>query len=104
VGHANQTGQQRLGGFANHLRCLECPHLHPQELIPEFFLPGGDWLVNGLRLPLGVRQSGAAVDDVELPPWAHGEGVLVGMLKTCAYVRVFVCVRVWGVGGGMASG
>ena len=44
-----------------------------QELIPEFFLPGGDWLVNTLRLPLGVRQSGAAVDDVELPPWANSK-------------------------------
>jgi len=43
-----------------------------KELIPEFFLPGGDWLVNAQRLPLGVRQSGAAVDDVELPPWADG--------------------------------
>jgi len=44
-----------------------------QELIPEFFLPGGDWLVNTLRLPLGVRQSGAAVDDVKIPPWANSE-------------------------------
>ncbi len=45
-----------------------------QELIPEFFLPGGNWLVNALRLPLGLRQSGQPVEDVELPPWSgHGE-------------------------------
>jgi factor associated with neutral sphingomyelinase activation len=50
-------------------------HSRSQELIPEFFLPQGDFLLNQQGLPLGVRQSGAAVDDVELPPWAselHG--------------------------------
>lgn len=54
--------------------CFDPPPvpLHLQELIPEFFLPGGDWLVNSLRLPLGVRQNGVAVGDVELPPWAQG--------------------------------
>ena len=43
-----------------------------KELTPEFFyLP--DFLLNGNRLDLGARQrSGAAVGDVELPPWAHG--------------------------------
>ena len=43
-----------------------------KELTPEFFyLP--DFLLNGNHLDLGVRQrSGAAVGDVELPPWAHG--------------------------------
>ncbi len=43
-----------------------------KELTPEFFyLP--DFLLNGNKLDLGVRQrSGAAVGDVQLPPWAHG--------------------------------
>lgn len=27
-----------------------------KELIPEFFLPGSDFLVNALKLPLGVQQ------------------------------------------------
>ena len=40
-----------------------------KELVPEmFYLP--DVLLNRQRLPLGVRQDGVAVDDVELPPWA----------------------------------
>jgi hypothetical protein len=42
-----------------------------KELIPEFyFLP--EFLMNGNRLDLGWRQNGARVDDVVLPPWAHG--------------------------------
>ncbi|KAG2501969.1 hypothetical protein HYH03_000465 [Edaphochlamys debaryana] len=41
-----------------------------KELIPEFYMPAWDFLVNARRLPLGVRQSGRAVNDVELPPWA----------------------------------
>ncbi|GLI70367.1 hypothetical protein VaNZ11_015146 [Volvox africanus] len=41
-----------------------------KELIPEFFMSRWDFLVNHRRLPLGVRQSGRPVDDVELPPWA----------------------------------
>ncbi len=46
-----------------------------QELIPEFYLPGGSWLLNLQRLPLGVRQNGQPVADVELPPWAKGKQV-----------------------------
>jgi hypothetical protein len=42
-----------------------------KELTPEFyFLP--EFLRNGNRMDLGWRQSGAKVDDVVLPPWAHG--------------------------------
>ncbi|KAF8059207.1 lvsF [Scenedesmus sp. PABB004] len=41
-----------------------------KELIPEFYMPGGDFLVNAAGLALGVRQSGAPVHDVALPPWA----------------------------------
>ncbi|CAG9119585.1 unnamed protein product [Plutella xylostella] len=43
-----------------------------KELIPElFFLP--ELFKNTEGLNLGVRQCGAAVDDVELPPWAAGD-------------------------------
>jgi hypothetical protein len=39
--------------------------------VPEFFyLP--DFLVNVNGLPLGTRQDGRVVGDVELPPWARG--------------------------------
>jgi WD40 repeat protein len=42
------------------------------ELTPEFFyLP--DFLVNSCRFAFGARQhDGKAIDDVTLPPWAHG--------------------------------
>ncbi|KAL3135309.1 hypothetical protein ABBQ32_007505 [Trebouxia sp. C0010 RCD-2024] len=42
-----------------------------KELIPEFFLSNGSFLVNSERLPLGLRQTGKSVDAVELPPWAN---------------------------------
>ena len=32
----------------------------------------GDFLRNSMELELGSKQSGHVVDDVELPPWAHG--------------------------------
>lgn len=48
-----------------------------KELIPEFYgyssderRRPGDFLRNGKKLDLGVRQSGSPVGDVELPPWA----------------------------------
>lgn len=41
-----------------------------KELIPEFFLPSEDFLVNSQQLPLGTRQCGRRVGDVELPRWA----------------------------------
>ena len=43
-----------------------------KELIPEFFyLP--DFLVNANRFDLGCKQSGVALDDVVLPPWAKND-------------------------------
>jgi WD40 repeat protein len=40
-----------------------------KELIPEFFcMP--EFLINSDKFPLGSRQDGKIVDDVELPPWA----------------------------------
>ncbi|KAM0748128.1 beach-domain-containing protein [Meredithblackwellia eburnea MCA 4105] len=44
-----------------------------RELIPEFyFLP--DFLLNSNNLDLGKRQeSGSAIDNVELPPWANND-------------------------------
>ncbi len=42
-----------------------------KELTPEFYyLP--DFLVNDNALPLGTRQDGKVVNNVELPPWARG--------------------------------
>jgi hypothetical protein len=46
-----------------------------RELVPEmFFLP--ECLVNTNRFDFGHKQDGEAVDDVELPPWAHGDARL----------------------------
>ncbi|KAL6737025.1 hypothetical protein Aduo_010703 [Ancylostoma duodenale] len=43
-----------------------------KELIPEFFvLP--ELLLNKNRFDFGVKQNGIALDDVVLPPWAHGD-------------------------------
>lgn len=43
-----------------------------KELIPEFYMPERpEFLVNGRRLALGLRQDGRQVGDVELPPWAQ---------------------------------
>ncbi|EGC29360.1 hypothetical protein DICPUDRAFT_159064 [Dictyostelium purpureum] len=43
-----------------------------KELIPEFFyLP--DFLVNSNKFNMGTKQDGVKVDDVLLPPWAHGD-------------------------------
>ena len=43
-----------------------------KELIPEFFyLP--DFLVNANRFDLGCKQSGVALEDVVLPPWAEND-------------------------------
>jgi hypothetical protein len=40
---------------------------------------GGDFLVNGSQLALGIRQSGLPVNDVVLPPWAAGPEDLLAM-------------------------
>lgn len=40
-----------------------------KELIPEFFVRPGDFLLMREGLNLGVRQGGDAVGDVKLPPW-----------------------------------
>ncbi|KAI5951179.1 BPH1 [Candida jiufengensis] len=43
-----------------------------RELIPEFFyLP--DFLVNTNKFEFGKLQNGESANDVELPPWAHGD-------------------------------
>jgi hypothetical protein len=40
---------------------------------------GGDFLVNGSQLALGIRQNGLPVNDVVLPPWAGGPEELLAM-------------------------
>ena len=43
-----------------------------KELIPEFYVGSGDFLINSKRLDLGKRGGdGKRVNDVELPPWAN---------------------------------
>jgi hypothetical protein len=42
-----------------------------KELIPEFFIGSGEFLVNIDDLDLGHRHSGERLHDVELPPWAE---------------------------------
>ncbi|CAI5739216.1 unnamed protein product [Peronospora farinosa] len=47
-----------------------------KELIPEFFdctVPASEWLQNNKHLDLGTMQNFERVDDVVLPPWAHGD-------------------------------
>lgn len=53
-----------------------------KELIPEFYDPAGngDFLVNFLNLDFGKRQTGCAVGDVELPPWAQDPAHFI---RTC---------------------
>jgi len=41
-----------------------------KELIPEFYTPPGDFLLNLDELVLGVRSNGFIMGDVILPPWA----------------------------------
>lgn len=46
-----------------------------RELIPEFYyLP--DMFVNAQHFDFGVTQNGTQVNDVALPPWAHGDPLL----------------------------
>ena len=52
-----------------------------KELIPEFYAPPAQWLLNTEGLPLGTRQSGAPVGDVVLPPWAQGPAHFVSCMR-----------------------
>lgn len=44
-----------------------------KELIPEFYdtEQRGDFLVNAAKINFGKRSTGATVNNVQLPPWAH---------------------------------
>ena len=52
-----------------------------KELIPEFYTPPAQWLLNTEGLPLGTRQNGAPVGDVTLPPWAAGPSHFVSCMR-----------------------
>lgn len=41
-----------------------------KELIPEFYMDSPEFLLNKLKLDLGVRSNGKRVDDAKLPKWA----------------------------------
>ncbi|WFD27181.1 beige protein-like 1 [Malassezia nana] len=46
-----------------------------RELVPEFyFLP--EMFMNANHFEFGTTQAGKKIDDVELPPWAHGDPFL----------------------------
>lgn len=47
------------------------------------------FLVNADHLALGTRQNGRAVNDVELPPWAHSPQRFLA-LQRCALESPFV--------------
>lgn len=51
-----------------------------KELVPEFF-SDPSFLRNDRGLALGTRQSGVALGDVELPPWAKGSPELFVQLQ-----------------------
>lgn len=74
-----------------------------KELIPEFFIiptttnqhqddsnSSSSFLINKYGLPLGTRQNGKPVSDVELPPWAHGEPTTFLALNKAALESPFV--------------
>ncbi|PWN32498.1 beach-domain-containing protein [Meira miltonrushii] len=63
-----------------------------RELIPEaFYLP--DFLVNANKFDFGQMQSGAVVNDVELPPWAQNDPLLFIKLHREALESDFVSQR-----------
>jgi factor associated with neutral sphingomyelinase activation len=49
--------------------CNENP-TNVKELIPEFFMENTDFLLNKLKLDLGLRTNSKRVDDVKLPRWS----------------------------------
>ncbi|CAI5747106.1 unnamed protein product [Peronospora destructor] len=54
-------------------------HTDVKELIPEFFdctVSAGEWLQNNKHLDLGTMQNFERVDNVVLPPWAHGDATV----------------------------
>ncbi len=66
--HADRLFHSMSSAFHS---CLES-NTDVKELIPEFYNveTRGDFLLNTKNLDLGVRQDGAEVDDLVLPPWA----------------------------------
>ncbi|KDD72785.1 Beige/BEACH domain-containing protein, partial [Helicosporidium sp. ATCC 50920] len=65
--HADRLFQSVAGAWHS------CTHHSSdvKELVPEFFCQP-EFLRNAGKHALGVRQDGAALGDVELPPWANG--------------------------------
>ena len=63
-----------------------------KELIPELFTCP-ELLRNGANLPLGSRQDGTPVDDVTLPPWAHGSPERFVRLHRAALESEYVSQR-----------
>jgi len=51
---------------------VDCMLNHDWEVPAPCHVSGGDFLVNGSQLALGVRQNGQPVNNVQLPAWATG--------------------------------
>ena len=64
-----------------------------KELIPEFLY--ARILLNADKFPLGIRQDGKTVDDVELPPWAANAHEFIrinsALLKVNMYHSIYIC-------------
>lgn len=57
-------------GVARTWKNVLTDHVDLKELIPEFYQPPGDFLLNKKGIDFGVRSDGEKIDDVILPPWA----------------------------------
>lgn len=64
-----------------------------RELIPEFFyLP--DFLVNKNKFLFGTKQTGELINDVFLPPWAHGDSRLFVQINREALESEYVSAHI----------
>ncbi|CAG5129217.1 unnamed protein product, partial [Candidula unifasciata] len=52
-----------------------------KELIPEFYMGSGDFLLHRGIINFGFRNDGRPVGDVELPPWASSPSEFVSSLR-----------------------
>lgn len=69
--HAWQTPLPTAGEQDVHMECHDSASIEDLWSSPFIpIMPCCSFLVNQDHLPLGMRQNGKSLDDVELPPWA----------------------------------
>jgi len=72
-----------------------------KELIPEFYEPPGDFLLNIQELDLGMTQTKEKVNDAILPPWASSANDFALKMREVrshfflVLVFVMLCNRRW---------